>query len=246
MPVKYQIRFYGFTSDDTEDFCRDLARILEITKEKAWDLLMDAPLVVKDSLDKKEARRLTDSLVSIRALCLMEPMNDEAEEDEEESEHPAPGTTALEVPAPVVKRDLLGFRIWAGILVVLGGGLLIFAAVAYMFSYQSLSRREKPAAKQPAAVTTETQAREPGSAPSETPARLTERIEELQEKLGDLRAKTKLLENEINATAGAMGTDLVELRKKQQALHAQREEIVAIENELGPLLRKRDEMQRGQ
>ena len=246
MPGRYQIKFYGFTSDDAEAFCRDLARILEITKEKAWDLLMDAPLVVKDGLDKGEARRLADSLVSIRALCLMEPMNNEAEEDEEESEDSTPVPTTLEASPSVVKRDLLSFRIWAGILVVLGGGLLIFAVIAYMFSYQSLSHREKPAAKQPAAVTTETQAREPGSAPSETPVRLTEKIEALQEKLNDLRANTKLLENEINATAGSTSTNLVELRKKQQALQAQREEIVAIEKELSPLLRKRDEMQRGQ
>jgi len=72
-----------------------------------------------------------------------------------------------------------------------------------------------------------------------------ERIDVLEEKLNDLSATAQELEHDINATAGAPGTDPIELRKKQQGLHAQRAEMTSVQSELRSLRQKLDEIERG-
>ncbi|MBI4962062.1 MAG: hypothetical protein HY913_02180 [Desulfomonile tiedjei] len=243
MPARYQVKFYGFTSEDARAFCRDLARVLKITEEQAWDFLMDAPLVIKDRLNKAEGQRLTDSLVSISALCLMELMPDATEEEEEEVEPPPPVPEGVESVPERVKRDQWGFRIWSAVLVGIAATLLIFGAVTYLVSYKNLYRGGKPAAKQPGEVTTKAAAPEPGPERSETRNSLLDRIEALQEQLKDLRARMADLERDINATAGAWGSDPDEVRRKQQTLQAQRAEMTAILAELRSARQNLDEME---
>jgi hypothetical protein len=244
MPAKYQVKLYGFTSEDARAFCRDLARVLRTTDEEAWSLLLDAPLVVKDGLDKAQAQRLSETLVSISALCLMEPMDGTAEE-EEVPEAPPLVPEATEPEPELVNRALWSFRIWSAIVVVVGVGLLVFGAIAYFVSYRNLSPVKGSGANQSSEVTTQTKAAESGPEAAETRAKLIERIEALQTSLNDSRAKAKELEDEINATAGAMGTDPFELRKKKQTLHAHRIDITNAQKELRSLREQLYQMEGG-
>ena len=245
MPAKYQVKLYGFTSEDARAFCRDLARVLGTTDEEAWSLLLDAPAVVKDGLDKAQARRLSDTLVSISALCLMEPMDGTEEEEEEAHEAPVLEPEAAVLEPELVKRDLWSFRIWSAVVVVVGAGLLVFGAIAYLVSYQNVYPSKGQGAIEPTEAATQTSTAETGSETSETRAELIERIEALQSSLNDSRAKAKELEEEINATAGKMGTDPFELREKKQTLHAHRADITNAQKELRSLRKQLDEMEGG-
>lgn len=242
MRALYQVKFYGFTSEDARGFCRELARVLNTTEEQAWGYLMDAPLVVKDGLNKAEAQRLSDALASIHALCLVEPMNGTMEQ-EEEPEPSKPLPTFVEPALDFAKRDQRSFRIWSAVLVGAVTVLVVFGAIAYLGSYRSLSRVGRPADERPSEVKAQTPVPEPGPETQETREQLTERIEALVERFNDLRDQMKLLNDEINATAGAMGTDPVELREKQRRLQVQRTELTKIESELRSLRRQLADME---
>jgi polyhydroxyalkanoate synthesis regulator phasin len=243
MRTLYQVKFYGFTSEDARGFCRELARVLNTSEEQAWSYLMDAPLVIKGGLNKQEAQRLNDALVSIQALCLVEPMNG-AMEEEEEPEPSKPRPVLVEPALDFAKRDQRSFKLWSAVLVGAVTALVVFGAIAYLGSYRSLSRVERPADERPPEVTAQKPVPEPGPETQETREQLTERIEALNQRFNDLRDQIKLLNDEINATAGAMGTDPVEMREKQRRLQAQRTVLVKIESELRSLRRQLAEMER--
>jgi len=236
MPGKYQVKFYGFTREDARAFCKDLARVLNKTEEEAWSFLMDAPLVVKDGLGKPQAQQLTEQLVSISALCLMEPM--EGTEEEEELEAPPPVPEPAEKEPERVKGDIWRFRIWLAVVAVTGATLLIFGTVAYFVAYRDLYASKRSGASQSTEAETRTNLAESSPEATETRAELIERIAALEASLNESRAKAKELDHEINATAGKMGTDPYELRKKQQTLHRYRTDIVDAQRELRSLREK--------
>ena len=242
MPAKYQVKLYGFTSEDARAFCRDLARILGTTEEEAWSLLLDAPLVVKEGLDKARAQRLSETLVSISALCLMEPM-DEIEEEEGELEAPIPMLEVAETEPEPVKPDLWSFRIWSAVVAVTGAALPVFGAVEYFASYRNLYPAKGPATERPTDFTTQTKTTESGRETTETRVELIERMATLEASLNDSRDKAKELEDDINATAGKMGTDPFELRKKKQTLHAYRADIMNALKELRSLRERLNELE---
>ena len=72
----YRIKLYGHSASDTELFCRNLATVLAIDVEKARALLRNAPVVIKEGIEKEQGRRVpAGSLKPIRALCIIEPVD---------------------------------------------------------------------------------------------------------------------------------------------------------------------------
>jgi uncharacterized protein YlxW (UPF0749 family) len=200
---------------------------------------MEAPVVLKEGMEKTAAQQLLESLTAIQALCLIEPMDGSYVEVEDHRGLPtAPAEPSSE---QIRKRDQLQFRVWSVVVVAAVVILVGFGLIAYLGTYIKLQRGEtsttSPAADSKSEESTTRESDTNGSYYA-----LQNRIDELEEQLERLQTEAKELQTEINRTAGMHVVDPLELRKQQQTLHGLRAEIAPIQNELRALKSKRAEM----
>jgi len=237
----YQVKFYGFTADDTEEFCRNLATLLKISPEAAWDVLMEAPIIIKRDLEKTAAQSLVESLSGIQALSLMEPMNGSYVQEEPTPKQPlaAPEQKADEAR----KRDQLGFRLWGGVIVVAVAALLGFSLFAYFGAYVELDRQKPVGAKTVGTEQSPGEVTGGSERPGESLFALQEKIDELQEQLSRLQTEAGTLDAELKRTAGLLSSDPMETREKQQVLHRLHMDIASLQSQIRGLKYKRDHME---
>ncbi|GEM_PF-1898541 len=71
----YRIRLYGQTTDDPQRFFKNLGVILRTDGDGARKIMRQAPVVIREMLDKQTGEALLATLRMIQALCLLEPMD---------------------------------------------------------------------------------------------------------------------------------------------------------------------------
>ena len=74
---RYRIRLYGHTSPEPQKFIKNLAAFLCTDEQQAQAVLEQAPIVIKEGLDKERANVLQEALGLMRALSILEPMEGE-------------------------------------------------------------------------------------------------------------------------------------------------------------------------
>lgn len=239
----YRVKYYGFTAPDRETFFRDFARVLGITQEAARDLALDAPVTIREDLDKATAERLLQSITAIQGLCLMEGMDGSFAE--QESLQPE---RLLPVPEPPVeaaedRRDVFAFRFWAGIIAIAAAVFLGFGIVAYVSSYLDTKRVETPVSS-PAAEQESATATDEAQVQRESYDDLQDRIQDVAKKLEELQTEARSKDDQIKRVTGKSDSDPLEVRKWQQELQALRQEIVSKESELRGLKMKQENLPR--
>lgn len=75
----YRLKIYGYSGDDPDGFCRDMAAVLAIDVETARECLASAPSVVKTGLSRATAEKVRDILAEKKGLILSEPENPDLE-----------------------------------------------------------------------------------------------------------------------------------------------------------------------
>ncbi len=227
---RYRVKLYGHTSEDSEDFCRELADLLGIAEKDALDMLDRVPVVVKTGLERLEVERFTDMLLSIRALFLVEPETGE-ESPVELPSQPAVQPQALPEIRPQPQDDSARSNLWLCLMAAAGGFLVIFCIVAYISSYSNLYREPVREAQPSDRKLLPQQGPVSGAAASMVPL-LEERIDTLAEEMNDLAASQRMLEKDIAATYGRADTDPLAMRAKQQELQTIRAKIASMNREL--------------
>ncbi len=79
---RYRIKLYGHTSSEPQKFLKNLAAFLGTDEQGAQALLEQAPVVIKEGLDKERANVLQEALSLMRALSILEPMEGQDEGDQ--------------------------------------------------------------------------------------------------------------------------------------------------------------------
>lgn len=235
----YQIKLYGHISGDTDEFCRELADVLGIGEQEASDMLLQVPVIAKTGLKRRESERLTERLLDIRALFLVEPEIGEQATPELPAP-PAPQPQSLPEIRPRPRDDSARSTFWLGVMAVAGGFFVIFATVAYLSTYSNLYK--KPESN---AFSAGMPLLKPGPAADKAAAMvpvLEGRIARLAEQLNDLAARQKVLEEEIQSMHGKAATDPFEMRARQQELQAMRSEIASKNREMFELRQELDAM----
>jgi hypothetical protein len=233
--LRYRIKLYGHTSDDTDEFRRKLSQVLGIAESESSDMLVHLPVIAKKRLKRGEVERFTDALLNIRALFLVEPETEEEEAEEAVIQHALQPQMRPEIQAKT-RDDTFRSTFWMGVLAVAGGFFVIFSLVAYFSSYVNLYKKPEFKEQTLDEKTVSHSGPEAEKAASTVPV-IEKRIETLMEEASGLAEYQKSLEQDIRAIHGKLGTDPLELRAKQQELQEIRTKIGSMDRELYGLRR---------
>jgi hypothetical protein len=229
---RYLVKFYGFTSDDAKAFCRDLAEVLGMTPERAWDLLLEAPVVVREGEDREDAESLANRLRAIQALCIVEPVH--GNEHDEGAGPRLPESKPQKPDEGFSEGQLLHYRIWLGMVLAVSGILVVFGISAYLVSYSRLYRsHEKPVQLPTSEQGTPAESAE--ARPAESVHQLKDKIDVLDEELKDLTVKLRLMEEEVKEDSRSQAVDPIRLRGQKQVLHGRQMEVAQLRRQLREL-----------
>jgi hypothetical protein len=102
---RYRVRLYGQTADDPHRFFKNLGVILRTDEAGARQIMRQAPVVVKEGVDKQTGEALLGTLRMIQALCLLEPMNGEEPEPDSVNRFVMEALKEAQTDGPVEKQD---------------------------------------------------------------------------------------------------------------------------------------------
>jgi len=227
-----RIKLYGHTGKDVEEFSKKLASVLHVDEDQAERLLRDAPVVIKEGLDKEEADKLVSILTALRALCIVEYEGVQPVE-EKPKERSAPQAPATDKAKPVKERDSMRSALWMAVAVGLAGFLILFSVGAYISSYINLYR------KVPKVETTEQarpQARQPEAEVDEAKViEIETRVEKLEEELKDLKVNRAAAEKDLESLQRQGRTDAAQLYRTREYLGSLDTRMKNVLNELEQL-----------
>lgn len=209
-----RIKLYGHTGKDLEDFSKKLAAVLHVDEPQAERLLRDAPVVIKEGLDKDEADKLVAMLTALRALCIVE--YEGVQPVEEKAKVPsAPKPPEAEVFKPVKERDSVRSALWMAVAVGLAGFLILFSVGAYISSYINLYRKEVP--RKETTEQASPQVPQPAAEIDENKIIETEtRIEKLEEDLKELKITRRSAEKDLVQVERQGKTDAAQLYRARE------------------------------
>jgi hypothetical protein len=146
----YRVKLYGHVNPDADRFATQLAAVLGVAPDEARALLTQAPVVIREGMERAQAQAFHETLNLIRALAILE----------------------AETPAPVVSRgpaflttagdkegkpESLSKRITGFQLIMicsLGTLIALIGAMAVISPFKAMKQgKPSPAARQPARLT---------------------------------------------------------------------------------------------
>lgn len=181
----YRVKLYGHSSSDTELFCKNLATVLNIDAESAQALLLDTPAVIKESVEKEKAEEICRLLEPIRALCIVEPVNGEIDDDSPIASQARAVLSEVTEAVNLEKKATLRSWVWLVALGAAFGAFLLFFGVGFVSSLWHVYRHNRPAATSPAQSPASTDSRAESESVPDGPIS----IAELQDQIDTLEAR---------------------------------------------------------
>jgi hypothetical protein len=245
-----RIKFYGYSGNDPDMFCRNLAALLNISSEQARTILTDVrdgPVVLAAGVEQKAAEKLQQLVQSKQGLCLLEP-----EQEEPEDATPAASGTWSSVPEQaetevVEQRTPLVTKVVLIGLASLIAGFVIYTGSGFLSSVSNV-RRHNPEAVKPIGPPEQAQDEEPQPSPAraalEARAALDERLRELEARLNALTVQLTMEEDYLRSQRAALMAGNPQFEQRKQNARDLRREIFLVNTEL-QLLKRRIEVSEG-
>ena len=236
---KYRVKLYGHSTEDAESFSISLAAVLNKEPDEALKILLNAPVVVADGLEKNKAEHVAAVIESIKGLCLVEPTEGEESDVEKEESDPSgrAGLEAVSSDRVEEKREkgeeASNVRQW--VLIALAAGFAIFLVVAYLDTFLEVDERMTP--QKPPTVTEradEASSRLEAEPPDPTLA-MEQEIWTLQNKLGVLRDRIREQDVLVKSLYSSSTAD-------RQALMAERRRLAGMRNQFGEFTKRLSEL----
>jgi len=244
----YRIKLYGHAGENTELFSKNLAAILDIDAERARALLLGAPAIIEEGIEKEKAEEFCKQLESIRALCIVEPLDGEISQDGPSA---ATGSTPLPASHEVddfKKKAGLQSWIWLVALVTTVGAFLLLAAGGTISSFWHLYRQNRAAATSPAQGA-QSAPSEPAPAAAEAGSVSVEdllaQIDALNARLESERFTLAQTEEVLAGLYRSPRSQTKEFEEQALIIRDLRDQIRADSARLQTLLRKLEEIQGG-
>lgn len=192
--MKYRIKLYGHTTSDPEAFCRNLAAVLDIGVENALDVLRQAPVLVADGIDEKEAEKLENRLSAIHALSLVEPT---AEDSAYQGAVPAEAVPVAAAPVPwpsrLSKDETFRWLAWSGVLAVVAGISILFLVARFTSTYLQLDRKQTG----PSSQAMNTLEASPNTSEEQLSAEKTELADDIITRINSLEGEVSGLQHKL-------------------------------------------------
>lgn len=153
----FRLKLYGRMTGDPDAFCTDLAAVMGIDVQTAKHYLDSVPVALKEGLSEEKAERLRGILVSVGALCLVEPMNPMGEATVAERKDPVSPVSkeASLVDALLMRKQksdndpgLFPSRVKPSLLALLGT-VIVLASVGFYLLTSTRSVRQELALNPP-------------------------------------------------------------------------------------------------
>jgi hypothetical protein len=184
----YRVKLYGHVNPDADRFVTQLAAVLGVAPDEASALLTQAPVVIREGMERAKAQAFHETLNLIRALAILE-----AETSAPVAGGPGFPATAGDKegkPESLSKR-ITGFQLI--MICSLGTLIALIGAMAVISPFKAMKQgKPSPAARQPARLT---------NAPT-PPSHVYEgfSVRELDSMWGQLDQENKALAKELQDT----------------------------------------------